>query len=41
MAEKVLGGIELDADMIRSLVKSMIEEFGTEDENLDVFLCPR
>lgn len=40
MAEKVLGGIELDADMIRSLVKSMIEEFGTEDENLDVFLCP-
>jgi len=40
MAEKVLGGIELDADMIRSLVKSMIEEFGTEGENLDVFLSP-
>ena len=40
MAEKVLGGIELNADMIRSLVKSMIEEFGAEDEKLDVFLCP-
>ena len=40
MAQKVLGGIELDGEMIHSLVKSMIEEFGTEDENLDVFLSP-
>ena len=41
IAQKVLGGIELDAEMIQSSVKSMIQEFGKDDEKMDVFLCPR
>ena len=40
LAERVLGGISLERDMIVEIVTSLIGEFATEDEKLDVFLCP-
>lgn len=36
--ESVLGSIQLDAEMIESLVKSMIEDFNDDQESLEVFL---
>jgi len=36
--ERVLGNVKLDAEMIQSLVKSMIEDFNDDQESLEVFL---
>jgi flagellar assembly protein FliH len=36
--ERVLGSVQLDAEMIQSLVKSIIEDFNDDQESLDVFL---
>ncbi len=38
--ERVLGNIQLDAEMIKSLVTSMIEDFTDDQETLEVFLSP-
>ena len=38
--ENVLGGIELNAQMIENSVKGLLVEFGKDDEQLEVFLCP-
>ena len=40
ISEKIIGGISLDAEMIQSMVKAMIDESGSSEENLEVFLCP-
>ena len=39
-SERVLGNIPLDAEMIKSLVKSMIEDFSDDQESLEIFLSP-
>lgn len=42
LAERVLGKIELDAEAIEGIVKSMISEFaGQDEEKLEVYLCPQ
>jgi flagellar assembly protein FliH len=42
LAERVLGQIELDAEAIEGIVKSMISEFvGQDEEKLEVYLCPQ
>ena len=42
LAERVLGKIELDAQVIEGIVRNMISEFaGQDDEKLEVYLCPQ
>jgi flagellar biosynthesis/type III secretory pathway protein FliH len=42
LAERVLGKIELDAEVIEGLVRNMISEFADqEEEKLEVYLCPQ
>jgi len=38
--EKIIPGIELGANDVEKIVRSLIGEFADEDENLEVFLCP-
>ena len=40
LAERVLGGIQLDREAVVGIVTSLIGEFATEDEKLEVYLCP-
>ena len=40
LAERVLGEIQLDREMIVGIVTNLIGEFATEDEKLEVYLCP-
>jgi flagellar assembly protein FliH len=42
LAERVLGKIELDAEVIEGIVRNMISEFADPDEEkLEVYLCPQ
>jgi len=42
LAERVLGGIELDAEAIEGIVRKMVSEFaGQDEEKLEVYLCPQ
>ena len=40
LARRVLGGIELDRDAVVGIITNLIGEFATQDEKLEVYLCP-
>ena len=40
LAERVLGKIQLDREAIIAIVTDLIGEFASDDEKLEVFLCP-
>jgi flagellar biosynthesis/type III secretory pathway protein FliH len=40
LTERVLGEIQLDRDLVVGIVTDLISEFATEDEKLEVYLCP-
>jgi len=40
LSERVLGEIRLDRDAVVGIVTNAIGEFATEDEKLEVYLCP-
>lgn len=40
LVERVIPGIDFDRNAIEEIVRSMITEFTSEDEALEVFLCP-
>jgi len=40
LAERVLGEIQLDREAIIGIVTNLISEFASDDEKLEVYLCP-
>ena len=39
VTERVLPSITIDAEAVKTIVTSMINEFSKDDEKLDVYLC--
>ena len=40
LAERVLGEVPLDREVIVGIITNLIGEFATEDEKLEIYLCP-